>query len=157
MTTINTWSLEERVEDALVLYLQSKTTVKIYPAFTDEGLVYPSAAVMVDTTKPIEENAVTEAVRIMEVAIAVMTEAVPVLSSTGATVKTSRDRNADARNDILQALMVDGLCALVQGFATDVLFSEIDVSGTSRTVEPELRKLVTTITLDVIAQPKVTG
>jgi len=93
----------------------------------------------------------------MEVAIAVMTEAVPILSSTGATVKTSRDRNADARNDVLQALMVDGLCALVQGYATDVLFSEMDVSGTSRSVEPELRKLVTTITLDVIAQPKVTG
>ena len=156
----NQWNLEERVEDAIVAYLVAQKTIagvlKVYTAFTDDGIEYPSAIVIADETRPVDENAVTDPARAVSVSIAVATESAPLLNAQGQVIKTSRQRNAEARNAVLGALMVDDLREQLQAKAVGVSFSEVDVSRTARTVEPELRKMATMIDLTVIAQPMVT-
>ena len=153
------WDLEERTEDAIVAYLTGEVggEMRVYASYDFDEAQYPCAAVYAESTGPIAEEASWHDARAMVVQVAVMTEAAPEVDANGLTLVTARERNAQARSAVLNALCIDGLvAALVAQQVDDVAFSQAQVTSTTRTVDAGARAMITTVTLDVIAEP-VTG
>jgi len=151
------YDLEERVEEAFVAYLQANVTgdMQVYTAFTDETLEYPCAVVMAASTSAVSDLAEYHSPRQMEIVVAVMTEAAPELdATTGGTVRTARERNAAARSDVIGALITSLKTNLIAAAGPGVAFSMAQIGGpVTRGLDEEQHAFVTTIPVDVIAEP----
>lgn len=150
------WDLEERTEDALVSYLRSKCgDMRVYAAWERDEPEYPCAVVHVGSTAPIVESADWHDARELAVTVAVMTEGAHLLDEDGAILVTARDRNAQARSQVMEALFVSDLVAQLVAQSVDaVAFSMAQFVSTERATED--RRLITTINGTIIAEP-VTG
>jgi len=149
--------LAERTEDAIVAYLKATVSgdIRVSAAWEREEPEYPCAVVHCGTESPVSDDAAWHDARIMAVQVAVMSEGAPELDDSGNVVRTARERNADARSSVLDALCVADLNAQLVAQAVDsVAFSMAQVGTCERTVDGV--HLVTTINLEVIAEP-VTG
>ena len=151
------YDLEERVEDALVAYLESVVTgdMRVYPAWSDESVQYPCAVVHAGSSDAVSAEAEWSLPRQMGVEITVHTDAAPELDSDGNTRRTARERNAAIRSDVIKAFSTATLKSLVIAAAgPGVAFSMVQLGGPMvRTVDEERRTLITTIPVDVIAEP----
>jgi hypothetical protein len=150
------WQLEELTEDALVSYLRGACGgLRVSAAWERDDAQYPACLVHVSSTSPISETADWHDARECAVSVAVETEAAHKLGSNGEVIQTARERNAEARSQVMDALFrTDLLAKLIEQQSPDVAFSQAQFSTTQRTVEEH--KLVTIISGTVIAEP-VTG
>jgi len=151
------WDLEEKLEDALVSYLisQSDGSVRIFAAWDRDERQYPCAVVHVAESGPVSEPAAWHDSRELMAQVAVMTEGADEVDSDARTIRTARQRNADARSEIMNALAIADLNAqLVLQDVPDLALSMAQVTTTQRTVENQY--LVTTINVECIVEP-VTG
>ena len=151
------WNLEELAEDAIVAYLGQKIpgTMRAYAAWDFDEAQYPCVIVAATEAGPVSEPAAWDDNRDINVQLAVMTEAAPEVSATGVTVLTTRERNIEARSAVMDALAVTDLLTQLNAQGVEaVAFSMAQMTTTQRSTED--RKLITTITLEVIAEP-VTG
>jgi hypothetical protein len=149
------WFLEEKIEDSFVRYFNTLTEItsllKIYPGYTDEEIEYPAVVVMVSNTGLVDDSAEFMVQRQVQIDIAVITEAAPILSGTRTILKTSRQRNAEARSVVLGAICGSTLKTVLAAQGVPGLkYSMVQLNSTARSVED--RKLITVITLDAIAQ-----
>lgn len=178
------YDIEERVEDAFVQYLSlalsQVTALKVFPAFSTDVLQYPCVVVHAhDSAKIVPDGAASTSRRI-SVDIAILTEAANQLDDVGRVVVTARQRNANARGPVIQALSISDtdpgpadLAALVQadagdmptGLAAYLVYQKVpgvwikfaQVREINRSVEPDKRCLVTTVSAVVVAQPVEIG
>ena len=154
------WSLEEKTEDAIVSLLEANiddSEVEIHAAWDWDGddLGYPAAIVNASTAEPVSEPAEWHDPRLFNVSVAVMTEAAPLTDDDGNELVSIRQRNIDARTKVMDVLFKTTLLTdLIARGIEDVAFSMAQVTTTERSTED--RKLITTINLEVIAEP-VTG
>ena len=149
------WNLEELTEDAIADYLRQMVTgnLRVYVAWGMEQFQYPCAVIHVGATEPISESAAWHDARRLNVSIAVCTEAVPEEDDSGNTLRNAREINAEMRSQVLEAVCVSDLSDRLNARALDIAFSMAQVSGTERsTLE---RRLITTVTLDIIAEPVI--
>lgn len=176
---MSTALLEELAEDAFVAYLGAKCSgdIAMYAAFSTEKNRYPCAVVHFGESEGVANSTYHNA-RLMSGAIGVMTEAADLLQG-GKVVKTARERNAEVRGDVMNALAIldtatapAGLSALCQsedmphGLAAEldvmqipgIWFCQATMGKVTRTVEGDNKKLfVSTIEIAVIAQPVAIG
>lgn len=153
------WQLEELTEDCIVSYLEGQVAgqLKILAAWNFSEPEFPCAIVHASRTEPIVEMATWHDARMLTVEVAVMTDAAKEIDTMGNAVKAARDRHIDAKTIVLDALCKTGLTALINAQATTgIAFSMAQVTSTERAVNEAERKLVTTIMIEVIAEP-VTG
>jgi hypothetical protein len=150
------WQLEELTEDALVSYLRGACGgLRVSAAWERDEMQYPACVVHVGSSAPISESADWHDPRALAVTVAVITEGVHELAADGTVFRTARNRNADARSQVMDALFrADLLTKLIEQGAPDIAFSMAQFSETARTVDG--RNLVTTLSGAVIAEP-VTG
>lgn len=150
------WDLEELTEDAFRDYLKGQVNdeLSVYAAWEFETPTYPCVVVHAANMDAISETATWHDPRNMAVECAVMTEAAPETDDQGNVILTIRERNAKARSKVLDALCKTGLLALVNAKIKKAALSMAQVSGWTRSVDDN--RLVTTIKIDVIAEP-VTG
>lgn len=151
---MKTWDLEEKIEDAFTAYLKKKIPdgMKFYASWTDEGVQFPCAVVKAGASSPISETASWTDFRNTVVEVAVQSEAAPEKDGTGATLRTSRERNADARRQVMDALAIDTLAAelnTMQVVGVNFSFAQ------ATTLERDLmeRVLVSIITVEVKTTP----
>lgn len=148
------WDIPERVEDALVAYLSQQATgdMRVYAAWGFGDPQYPAAVVGVLGTEPVSEEAEWHDPQLMSVSVAIITEAAPILNGDGSIRVTARERNAAARSGVIEALATTDLLANLQNMGTEgVAFSMAQMAGSERSSEDH--KLVTTLTVGVIAEP----
>jgi len=153
------WNLEELTEDAVVSYLSANSNgdFDVYAAWDFNEPEYPCVIVHADATEPISEDAQWHDARMVNVAVAVITEAVDDTDANGNTIVSARQRNVNLRSAVLDLLNLTTLnTQLINQAIEDVAFSMAQVSNTERSVEDNPRRLITTISLEVIAEP-VTG
>lgn len=151
---MKTWDLEEKIEDAFTAYLKKEIpdTMKFYPAWTDENIQFPCAVAKAGPSTPISETAPWTDYRNSQVEIAVMSEAAPEKNGTGATLRTARERNADARRLVMNALAIDSLAAALNAMNVEgVNFSFAQATTLDRGLEE--RVLVSIITVEVKTTP----
>lgn len=159
------WDLEERVEDALVDFLKRGLSgeMTVYPAASPEAIQYPCAVVTCAETAPIGPGANWHSARQCAVSVQVLTEAAPLKDGAGNIVKTARERNADARHQIMARLVAgtfhmataaDGNNDLNKiAYPLGVIFASMQPVSTSRSVDNAERKYVTDIVVSVKAEP----
>ncbi len=150
------WNLEELAEDCVVTYLKTLVVsgdVQIYGAWNFAEPKYPCAVVFAENTAPVVESADWHDSRKIDVQVSVITEA-------AADLETSRDLHIAAKTLILNALCVSDLVSHLNAAATadtaQVGFSQAQVTTSQRSVDAERNKMITTINIEVIADP-VTG
>lgn len=151
------WDLAERTEDAIVAYLKSKVSgdVRVSAAWERDEPQYPACVVHCATEGPVSDDAEWHDARAQAVQVAVISEAAQELDTTGNVIRTVRERNAAVRSDVLNALCLTGLAALLNAQGVDAIaFDMAQVTTTERSVDGV--HLVTTINMEVIAEP-VTG
>jgi len=149
--------LEEKTEDAFVSYLEANLDgeMNVYAAWDFDEVEYPAVIVFAGASEPISEQSEQNDNRMLSVALAVMTEAAPLTDDKGNTIVSTRQRNINARSDVLDLIDISTLKAkLIARLIPDVAFSMAQMTSTERSVED--RHLITTINLEVIAEP-VTG
>jgi len=150
------WDLEERVEDAFAAYLRPIVagSMNVYTAFSAETIQLPCVVVGAVSSDPVSEPAEWHAPRQLRVEVQVGTEAVSEVDGVGLVIRTPRERNAAARSAVMDALAVSDLCAkLIAAGVRGVAFSMAQMSGgIERSIED--RRIVTTIPVDVIAEPE---
>ena len=150
------WDLSERTEDALVAYLQSACGgMRVSSAWERDEAEYPAVVVYAKSEQPVSEPAQWHDARILTVEVAVITEGAAELDVQGNVMRTARDRNRDARSDVMSALFLDDLTSqlAVQG-VDDIAFSMAQFSSAERSQDG--RYLTTTLSGLVVAEP-VTG
>lgn len=151
------YDLEERVEDAFVAYLQANATgdMKVYPAWTDEEIEYPCAVVRATNSDMVTEDSEHSDIRAIAVEVAIISEASPERDDDGNTIRTTRERNAAIRTDIMQALSTSLKTNLIAAAGPGVAFSMAQMGGPiTREVDDAHRAFITTVPVDVIAEPK---
>lgn len=150
-----TWDLEERVEDAFAAYLRTKLpgSMKVYEAWNFVEAQYPCVICYAGETGPVSEDAAWHDPSKIDVQIAVITEAAPEKNSSGVEMLKARERNAAARGPVIEALATQELPALLAGMGVlGVAFSMAQMTTRVRSVEN--RKLITTLSVEVIAEPQ---
>jgi len=147
------WDIEERTEDAIAAYLkQYAGSARVYVAWEVNDPQYPCVVVHAGESEPVSEDSEWYDYRRIAVSVAIITEAAPETDSGGTTLRTARERNSAVRSDVMNALATQSLLANLIATGTEkVAFSMAQLSGSTRDVED--RKLITTLTLDVIAEP----
>lgn len=150
------YDLEERAEDAVAAYLRTQVgDMKVYEAWSFAQMEFPCVAVHCGETSPISETADWHDAREMKLTLAVMTEAADKTDDSGNVLLTARQRNRQAKSDVIRALSTSGLCGLINATGTQgIFFSMIQLSTTGRTVDEGRKLLITTLTLDAIATPQ---
>jgi len=151
------YDLEERVEDAFVAYLQANVTgdMQVYAAFSTDAKTYPCAVVAAASNDAVSDPAEYDDSRQMVVEIGVMTEAAPETDATGGALRTARERNAEARSDVIKALVTSLKTNLIAAAGPGVAFSMAQIGGPIvRSVDEDRNLLVTVIPVDIIAEPK---
>lgn len=145
------WCVEEYTEDAIVKYLASKlddAVLNIYTAWTDEEIKYPCTVIHAGKSGNVAGTAFN-GIRTVDVTIAVMTEA----AAAGA--QTARQRNAAARNLVIEALAQTVLQDDINALAPDgIVFSLAYIGDITRSVESDKRVFVSEIQLIIIVAPK---
>ena len=149
------WDLEERAEDSVATYLKAQCgNMRVYAAWTMSEPQFPCAVVHCSESGPISETANWHEARELKIAVAVITEAAPLIQD-GVEILSARERNAIARSDVLATLGVDGLGALLNAAGiAGIYFAMAQVGTCTRTVDEATRRLITTITVDAIASPQ---
>jgi len=145
------WDLEELTEDTLAAYLRTQVSgdMRVYVAWEVNEPEFPCAMVHAGQSGPISEEAAWHDARLITVEVAVMVEAATT------NLKTARERNAEARSQVINALATSTLESELQNAGTeDIAFSMAQMTNLTRTTEN--RVFVTTITVEVVAEP-VTG
>jgi len=143
------WAVEEYAEDAVVAYLVANVsdTYSVYPAWTNEVIVYPSIVVRAGDSDNVDDTGFN-GVRQISMQLAVGTEATDV----GTT--SARHVNRAVRDAVITALaqtaLQDDLNALSP---VGVIFSFAMVGNIKRDVDDKW-VLISVITLDVIAAPQ---
>jgi len=143
------WAVEEYAEDAVVAYLVENVsdTYSVYPAWTNEVIVYPSIVVHAGDSDNVDDTGFN-GVRQISMQLAVGTEATDV----GTT--SARHVNRAVRDAVITALaqtaLQDDLNALSP---VGVIFSFAMVGNIKRDVDDKW-VLISVITLDVIAAPQ---
>ena len=153
------WDLEERTEDAFCAYLRGLVTgsMRVYSAWENDEPQLPAAIVFVESTDPVSPEAEWHDERNLAVMVAIMTEAVAEVDGSGNTIRTARERNADARSDVLNALCVTDLNAQIVAQGVEAIaFSKAQLVRTQRATEDSPRTFITTAFIEAIAEP-VTG
>jgi hypothetical protein len=153
------WNLPELTEDAFKSYLEANLNLdmNVYVAWgnDEDSIEYPCVIIHADATEPVSEPAEWHDPRMMNVQLAVMTEAVALTDDDGNEILSVRDRNIEARSEVINLLAISGLnAALIARGIEDIAFSMAQMTTTERSTEDH--KLITTITVEVIAEP-VTG
>ena len=99
------WDLAERVEDALVSYLQQvvSDTMRIYGAWNFDTPQMPCAVVHVGGEGPVSEDATWHNARLLEAKVSVMVEAAPEMED-DTILRTARQVNRDVRSTVIAAL-----------------------------------------------------
>lgn len=147
------WDLEERVEDAIAAYLRANVggKMRVYESWNFGEPQFPCVIVHAAETDAVVPEAQWHAPREMALQIAVMTESAPEKVD-GVEVRTAREVNAAARSAVIVSLAkIDLLESVIALNPPRVCFSMIQIGKAVRSVEG--RTLITTIALDVIAQP----
>lgn len=181
MTDLLRWDLEERLEDAVVQYLNTSalqsTSIKVFPAFSTAIIEYPCAVVHCGRSQKLVESGEFTVHRQLDVEVAVMTEASNQMDALGLVTLTARQRNADARNAVINALGVmddnpppgiSSLCSpedVPVGLAAWLDIQKIDgiwvshahIGEITRSLDTDKKCLVSTISIGVIAQPVKIG
>ena len=153
------WALEELTEDAIVAYLKAGVNdeLAVYASWDFASVTYPCAIVHASTTEPVSEPAEWHDARMLSVLVSVVCEAVAETDDDGNEIVSARQRNINVRSKVLDLLCVADLNdQLVAQEIADVAFSMAQTTTTERSVEDDPRRLITTITVEVIAEP-VTG
>lgn len=151
------WNLEEMTEDAFASYLSANLDEKMFvkAAWDYAEIEYPAVIVFAGTTEPVSEPSEWADPRMLSVSVAVMTEAAPLTDDDANTIVGTRQRNINARSAVIDLLAVDDLkTQIINQEIPAVAFSMAQMTTTERSVED--RKLITTINIEVIAEP-VTG
>ena len=151
------WDLEELCEDAIVAYLKTVVTgnLKIWSAWEMDEAQYPCVIVFCQRSAPISTPAEWHDARMLDVRVAVQTEAADETDSHGVVVTTARDRNRAVRSDVISALGISDLeSKLVEQGVSGIAFSGAQMVDVERSTEG--RVLVSTINLEIVAEP-VTG
>ena len=152
------WNLEELVEDAFVSYLKAQlnqSDVQVYAAWDFAEPTFPCVILHAATSSPVSTPAEWNDARSFAVAAAIMSEAAPSVDANGQQQETARERNVRARSAVLDELCVSNLVTLLNARGVSgIAFDMAQVAGTERSVAD--RKLVTTVNIEVIAEP-VTG
>jgi len=161
--------LEESVEDAICAYLKTKLPgdVRLYPSLTPmDGVQYPYVGVEAAESGNVTDEGKFNGRRTVDVMVALVLEAVPVVNALGKITQTLRDRNRAlraqlwamlARTDLHEDVNLslgwtqDPGTKLWSGGSVRVLFSKIMPTESARSVEN--RQVTTAITLKTIAQP----
>ena len=144
------WAVEEYAEDAVVAYLVANVsnTYSVYPAWTNEVIVYPSIVVHAGDSDNVENTGFSGVRQIaMQIAVGVEAKAV------GAT--SARLANRAVRDAVITALAQVNLQTALNALSpVGVIFSFAMVGNIKRNLEEEKRVLISVITLDVIAAPQ---
>lgn len=174
------WNLEDLVEDAFVAYLKAKCTgdLSVYAAFSTENLKYPCVVVHCAESDCVAKGAEWHKHREMAVDIAVICGADDMLDTSAGKLKTARERNAEVRSDVMNALDIStsatapaglsGLCQsedMPKGLAAELtammipgVWISVAIPGKIvRDVDESRRMFMTTISVYVIAQPVKIG
>lgn len=173
------WDLEERTEDAVLAYLKPKADGM--NGYTNDvlALEFPCFVVFCVSCGPLVETGRFAVPHKLLVEVAIMTEAAPLMNASDTAVdKTARDRHRSARSVVMAALNILDSQATPAGLAARVaaedlpkgLAAEIDalapagvwisnalVGDVQRTIDAEHRLLISTIPLEIIAQPTEIG
>lgn len=159
------WDLPERVEESVAKYLRSAIpgSIRVYESWGFDAPQYPCVVVFASDDNPVSDLAAWNEFRAMNVRCAVMVEATPEKQGT-TTIRTARERNAEARSAVIEALAVTadpaqdangqplGLPKLLNDAGVaGLVFSMAQLTTMERTVED--RKLVSILNLEVIAAP----
>jgi len=150
------WDLAEMIEDSLVAYLKPLvgSDMRVSAAWERDELECPACLVHVGSSEPVSEPAEWDDSRAFAVQVSVITGGVHELSG-GTIMTTARERNAQARSKVMDALFVSDLKAqLIAEKIEDLAISVAQFATTERTVEGH--NLITVIEGLVIAEP-VTG
>lgn len=151
------WNLEELTEDAIAEYLRPMLSqyMVVYKAGETTEPQYPCAIVFAGDSNAVSEPAEWHDARAVTVIVSVFSENAPVLDDSGQTQKTARDRNADARSEVMNALAVSDLVTHLNAQGIDgIAFDMAQVTSTARSVDSQVR--VTSINVELIVEP-VTG
>lgn len=144
------WAIEEFAENAVVAYLNKQLTaglLNLYTAWTDEEIKYP--CVVVNAGKSSNVIDPFNGVRNVDIAVAVISEAVPV----GAI--TARNCNRTLRDAVIEALAQTALHDDLNALVPDgVVFSLAYIGDITRSVEADKRVFVSEIQLVTVASPK---
>jgi hypothetical protein len=178
------FDMEERVEDAFVAYIQSAvsqtTNMKVYAAYTTDAIQYPCVTVNAMEADNITPDADWNVSKLLDVKIAVMTEAKAEVDGLAKVINTPRQLNANARAAVLKALSIastdtgpSDIASIVQaqpedmpkGLAAYLVYQKIPgvwiklarLGRRVRDFEVEKNCLVTEISVAVIAQPVQIG
>lgn len=151
------WDLEEKIEDALVSYIRGQVSgeIRVAAAWERNDDEYPACRVHCGESGPISEDAEWHDPRMFAVSVAVITEGAAKLAADNSVEETARERNAQARSEVIDALAVSDLKTQLINQGVDALgISQAQLLTSQRSTED--RYLITTLTLAVIAEP-VTG
>lgn len=150
------WDLAELTEDALVAYLQAECGgLRVSSAWERDEAEYPAAVVYAKSESPVSEPAQWHDARMLTVEVAVITEGSAELDAQGNVMRTARERNRDARSDVMNALYRDDLVSLLVGQGVEgIAFSMAQFGSAERSQDG--RYLTTILSGLVVAEP-VTG
>jgi len=148
------WNLEESIEDALVNYLRQQIPdgLKVYAAWTDEAIEYPCAIVLAGEAEALADASEWSPQSKLAVQVDVVTENAPENDGTGQILRTSRQRNADARSSVMNALAISTLADKINAMGVEGLAVSL-AQVMARKRDTQGMHLVTSIMLDVIAEP----
>lgn len=148
------WNLEELSENAMVSYLIGKIpgTIRVSAAWDRDEMQYPCAVVHADSSGPVSDLAEWHDARTITLFISVMTEAAHELDEKGVIVRTARERNADARSAVIDALAsLDLLDGLIQQGVDGIAFSQAQFTTCARSQDGKY--LVSMLAVELIVEP----
>jgi len=148
------WILEEKIEDAYAAYLRANLpgSMRVYVGWTDEEIQYPCAVCHAGSSDNLDDETTFNGHRRVPVKIAVISEATPELDAGGKQVRSSRERNSDARGPVLSALAKTALHEDLNDMnIAGVKFSQAHMTAMTRSIEG--RHFVSEIIVDTIANP----
>jgi hypothetical protein len=146
---------EEVVEDTLAVYLNAAigSNMKCYVA-SDEAIQKPCVVIFAYENQQVTDESLWEDVGVMTIALAIITEAAPLVGQNGAPTVTARERNSQARRMVLNAVCKRDLANLLAAIPTPLVWSSIQVIGKrTRTIDAERREFITTIMLEACVAP----
>lgn len=126
--------------------------MRVSAAWADAEMQYPCALVHAESSSELSDTAEWSDGRRIAVQVAVMTEAADELGDDNAVVRTARERNRDARSEVINALAVLGLGNLLNAQSVEnIAFDHAQMGDVTRSVDGN--KLVSMLDLEIVAEP----
>ena len=150
------WDIEERTEDAFKALLESQVqgSMRVYVAWGMNAPQFPCVVIHAGDSEPVSEDAEWNDNRKIFVTVGVLTENAPEVDKKGNTLRTTREVNAAARSDVMNALATSSLLTNLIATGTEkVSFSMAQLMGSSRDIAERENTLQTVLTFEVIAEP----